>query len=316
MRTAQEFSDYVAPERQPHSQVVITLISDVGEVMLRPNKIGHGYKLGAGAEGLGAADVENELTPRLRRRGAMLGEQRETESDMFFPILIRSTSNTEVRRLVRELELVLKRADGVFRVVAMDPLTGETRYREAAYREGLSTPAWSGPSTVKYGITADFMDPWAYSSDGPPIRIGSAPSQGNAGWVAPFVFPLVAGALGEPVFGEVVNNGDKPAPLTVTFAGQVTEPRIRNLATGAEVGVRGSLAWDERITVDAKNETVELWRVGDPHIRVSVPGRLTRATRIAKMTAAPGRTNYEFRSQAATGAFVEISAPSAYAALI
>ena len=310
------YTDYMAPPEVDHQQVVVSLESTEGRIVLRENRYGHGFSLGATAEGFGAGSVENELIPRLRARGAMLGTQRQTEADMFLPIMIKSTSATEVRRLVAEMTRIMKLADGLFKVVVFDPATGQTRYRDVAYREGLATPQWSSPKSVKYGLTADYLDPWAYARDGTTTRINAAPSQGSAGWVAPFVFPLVSGSLGGSVDGRVDNAGDRPAPLVVTFAGQVTEPRIRNRATGAVVGVTGSLAWDERITVDALNQTVELWRTGDPENRQSVPGRLIRGTRLSKMAAEPGRNSYEFRSQTATDAFVEISAHSAFSALV
>src|SRR5690625_1278350 len=129
-------TEYVAPPSAPHEQLVASIESDVGQIVLRPNMYGHGYKLTDDAEGFGAGDVENELTPRLGRRGAMLGVQRETESDMFLPIVIRSTSAAEVRRLVAELTKVLKRADGTVRIVLTDPATGEARYRSEERRVG------------------------------------------------------------------------------------------------------------------------------------------------------------------------------------
>lgn len=310
------YTDYVAPPELPHRQAVVSLESTEGRIVLQHNRAGHGYRLGDDAEGFGAGEVENEITPRLRQRGAILGAQRQTESDMFLPIQIKSTSAAEVRRMIAELTRIMKLADGVFRVVVFDPATGQTRFREVAYREGLATPQWRSPVAVKYGLTADYMDPWAYAADGAATRLTSALVQGSAGWVSPFIFPLVSGGLGAPIDGGVENAGDRPAPLKVTFGGQATEPRIRNITTGAVVGVTGTLAWDERITIDALNQTVELWRTGDPHLRQSVPGRLTRGTRLTKMSAAPGLNSYEFRSQAAANAFVDIEARSAFSALI
>src|SRR5690625_2306346 len=151
---------------------------------------GHGYKLGENPEGFGAGPVENELTPRLGRRGAMLGLQRETEADMFLPIIIRSTHAAEVRRLVAEMAEVMKRADGTFRVILTDPATGASRYRDVAYREGLDTPDWRSPVAVKFSITADYMDPWAYSTEpATPVVIPVAPSA-SGGLVAPIRVPI------------------------------------------------------------------------------------------------------------------------------
>ena len=294
----------------------VTLESTWGSLQLQRTAAGLGFRLGNKAEGFGPGIVENTLTPRLRRRGAMLTEQRLTEGDMFLPIIISARSHSELRQLVADLEAVMCPAEGTFRVVVTDPNTGASRYRDVAYRNGLETPEWYSPSSRQYHITVDYEDPWAYALDGVSTRVDAAPSQGSAGWVAPFIFPLVSGTMSETVDGGVDNAGDRPAPLVVTFGGQVTEPRIRNRATGAVVGVAGSLAWDERITIDAHKETVELWRVGDPHIRQSVPGRLIRATRLSRMAAEPGRNSFEFRSQAASNAFVEISVHSAFSSLM
>jgi hypothetical protein len=299
-----------------HDELLVASIeSSVGALSLQRDRRGLGYRLTARAEGFGAGRVDNELTPRLKHRGAMLGDQRETEGDMFLPIVVSAASPTDLRGYIARLTNVMKPADGTFRIITTNPATGEQRYRDVAYREGLETPEWSSPYERLYRISVDYEDPWAYSTAPSSTRIGSAPSQGAAGWVAPFIFPLVAGGLGGPEVGSVTNGGDRPAPLTVTFGGQVTEPRVRNLATGAVVGVRGSLAWDERITIDAMAESVEFWRTGDPHIRQSVPGRLIRATRLTKMSVPPGDSPFEFRSQTASAAFVELSAPSAYTSL-
>jgi hypothetical protein len=57
-------------------------------------------------------------------------------------------------------------ADGTCEVVVYDPYTGEGRRRAVAYRDGLETPEWKGPNSVKYGITVDVPDPTWYG----PVR--------------------------------------------------------------------------------------------------------------------------------------------------
>lgn len=171
----QEFSDYEAPPEAPHYQLVPAIESDQGKIILRPNKLGMGYKMTQDAEGFGAGNVENELTPRPGRRGAMLGVQRETESDMFIPIIIKTTSTGETRRLVSQLTKVLKLAEGPVRISLANPENEEVRYRDVVYREGLGTPEWSGPKIVKFSLTFDYMDPWAYSKDNGVLEIDVAP---------------------------------------------------------------------------------------------------------------------------------------------
>lgn len=294
---------------------VVSLESTTGSIRLQRDRPGLGYRLAENVQGFGAGTVENELTPRLRHRGAVLGEQRETEGDMFLPIIVSGWTAADVRLMVSELTEVMKPADGTFRVIVTDTESDLARYRDVAYKEGLDTPEWQSPSTAAFRIAVDYEDPWAYSTSESSTRLDAAPVQGATGLVAPLIAPLVAGGLGGPMVGAVHNGGDRPSPLTITFGGQVTEPRVRNMATGAVFGVRGSLAWDERITIDAMAETVELWRTGDPEITQSVPGRLTRSTRLRKMTVDPGQNPFEFRSQAASNAFVDLSAPSAFTSL-
>lgn len=151
-----------------------------------------------------------------------------------------------------------------------------------------------------------------YSAAESSTKVSAVPDRASRGWVAPFMFPLVSGVLSDPVSTELVNTGDQPAPLTVTFGGAMTEPRLRNLQDDVVIGIRGSLAWDERITVDAHAETVELWRTGEPHVRQSVPGRLIRQSRLSKLKANPGRTSWQLRYAVADQGFAELSAPSAF----
>lgn len=151
-----------------------------------------------------------------------------------------------------------------------------------------------------------------YSVADSSTKVSAVPARPSRGWRAPFRFPLTSGVLSDPVSTELVNAGDQPAPLTVTFGGSVTEPRLRNLQDDVVVGIRGSLAWDERITVDAHAETVELWRTGNPHVRQSVPGRLIRQSRLSRLRANPGRTSWQLRYAAADQGFADLSAPSAF----
>lgn len=297
------------------TKLIPSIESDAGDIILRPNRGLLGYQLAVNTEGLGAAIVDNEVLPKLGNDGAILGAQRVTEGDMFLPIIIRGKDRHDLRQLIQDLTKSVRMADGSFRFVITDPIDGSERYRDVVYREGLETPVWQSPVSVKFGLTVDYVDPWVYSKTRSTTTMYSAIQQGSAGWVSPFVFPLVSGGLSEPIDASIVNNGDRPAPLRVTFGGQATAPRIRDRRSGTIIGVRGSMAWDERITIDSKAETVEHWRIGEPNKRLSVPGRLLLETRLTKMFIPPGEAVWQYRAQSALESFAEISAPSTYTAL-
>ena len=290
---AQTFSDYEAPPQAPHHQLVPAIESDAGHILLRPNRDGHGYKLADGAEGFGPADVDNEITPRIGRRGAMLGEQRETESDMMLPIIISSTTTAEVRRLVAEMSAVFKRADGMFKVLLTDPATGITRYRHVAYREGLRTPVWSGPTMVKYSITADYMDPWAYSVETEEVRLEVAPGA-SGGLTVPVHIPIRFSRSAQTTDRFGANTGDNPSPVTLRFNGPVTDPEIE-LIGHWKFSVRGSLAWDEYLEVDPLNSTAYVYSTTGRSRRTAY-NMISVGSRFTDLVMPPGTHPFAFRA--------------------
>src|SRR5690625_6262103 len=132
------------------NRLIGVLESEHGRIELERDRPGLGYRLTDDAEGFGAGLVENELTPRLGRRGSMLGTQREAAGTMMLPIVISGRSRAEIRAMVTELTRVLKLAQGTARLSLVDQETGEGRYRDIAYTSGLETPAWSSPTTARY----------------------------------------------------------------------------------------------------------------------------------------------------------------------
>jgi len=70
------------------NRLIGVLESEHGRIELERDRPGLGYRLTEDAEGFGAGLVENELTPRLGRRGSMLGPQREAAGTMMVPIVI------------------------------------------------------------------------------------------------------------------------------------------------------------------------------------------------------------------------------------
>src|SRR5699024_2683417 len=79
--------------------------------------------------------------------------------------------------------------------------------------------------------------------------------ESTGGIIFPLAFPMTTTITGGVRSGFVTNAGDAPAPVTVTFHGPVANPRVFTPAW--EVGIRGSLAYDESVTVDALAMTVK-----------------------------------------------------------
>lgn len=289
----QYYSDYVAPAEEPHRQLIPSFESDEGTIVLRPNRYGHGYTLGEGAEGLGAGRVENELVPRTGRRGALLATQRETEADMLLPVIIRSTHAEEVRRLVAELDRVMNRAEGTFRVVLTHPETGESRYRDVAYTEGLETPDWRSPVAVKFSIRADYEDPWAYSKELGRVNIPIARAA-SGGVRFPLRFPVSFARSGGTTERWGTNLGKKPAPVTLQFDGPVTDPEVE-LQGHWRFHVRGSLEWDEYLVIDGKEHTAFVYSTTGRRRR-SAFTMIDTGSRLTDLVMPPGQHAFNFRA--------------------
>jgi hypothetical protein len=288
----QAFSDYVAPRPDSPVQTVVSLTSDHGHIDLVPNRFGYGYKLRDNVQGLGAGTVNNELTPREGHRGAMLGVQHAEAGEMSLPIMINSTSPAEVERLIDRLVTVVNLSEGTVRITRTNPVTGQARFRDAAYKSGLDTPRWSSPYAAEFNLTFDYPDPFAYA---PPKTVTLLPTAAEfqGGWVAPFVFPLVADGTSVPSAASVTNEGTKPAPMQVTFHGPSTNPRA--WAGPISVEYRGNLAHDEHVTINGKDHTVLLHGGGRTQ-PVPVPGRLSPHTLLTDLVVPVGRTDWWYQA--------------------
>lgn len=290
---AKVFSDYEAPTPAPHEQLAVSFESDEGKILLRPNKRGQGYKLLVDVENLGAGEVENEVVPRPGQRGALLGQQRETELDMYLPVKITSTSSVEVRRLASELAKVLKLADGTARISVMDPATGQTRYRDFAYQSGLSTPEWSSPLTAVYGLTVQYMDPWAYSDDEDSVTLTVAPGA-SGGLTVPIEFPVAFARSGTTRDRHATNIGNKPAPVSLRFDGPMTDPEVAIPGLWT-FKLSGTLEWDEYIIVDSKQRTINIYRTTGAGVR-SAYTWIKKRSRFTDLIIPPGRHSMTFRA--------------------
>jgi len=144
-------------------------------------------------------------------------------------------------------------------------------------------------------IVCDFQvnDPLHYDEDETSVTLTIVPAT-TGGLEAPLAAPLSTVRSSAPRAGLITVTGDSPTPLKVTFHGPISNPWVRSTA-GMEVGITGSLAYDESITVDPLAGTVTR-QDGAP-----ANGRLTRKTRLSNTRLQPGATEFTFGGTDATG---------------
>lgn len=305
------FSEYEAPPAIPHTQLVASIVSDVGEIMLRPNRLGQGFTLLDGAEGFGPPDVANDIVPLDGQRGAILATQRETEGDMFLPIKISSSSKAEVRRLKDRLSKVLKPAEGTARVVLLDPATGVGRYRDVAYRDGLLSPMWQSPLSAAFGVTVDFMDPWAYSLQEFEQTLDVAPGA-TGGMRTPVRFPIRFSRTPGARSRWATNEGTDPAPVTLQFNGPVTDPLVA-LEGHWTFRVTGTLAWDEYLVVDPRDRTALVFSTTRADVRRAAYRMIRSGSKFSDLLLPPGQHSLRFEAVDPTfQASVKVTWPSTY----
>lgn len=270
------------------------LASDTDRIELTRSRPGVGYRLTDDAEGFGQGLVENELTPRLGRRGSMLGVQREAAGKMLIPVVVSAPSKQERDHMVARLRDVLKPADGVTRFELVDPSTDEGRYRDIAYTDGLDTPSWSGPTTVKYVIDVDYLDPWAYSTNLESAQLPIAPGI-SGGFTIPLEFPLSFARSGQTADRWATNNGPNPAPVVLRFDGPITNPEV-TLQGHWTFRVNGSLAWDEYLIVDPTNlssPTAHVYSTTRPGRRAAY-NMISTSSRLTDLIIPPGQHALSF----------------------
>lgn len=242
---------FVTPPRAASETMTVSLVSSAGAIRLRLNDQGFGYKLHQSVEGLGVTSVENTLSA-LATGGAILRHQRATETDMMLPIIVRSPSGPGIRQMMHDLQRVLMVADGTCEVVVYDPYTGDGRRRAVAYKDGLSTPEWKGPNSVKYGVTVDVPDPLWYGPERVTTRqlVGlrkpflDAPD--DDGLAAPF-FPIILDS--STIDGRFTFDifGDAEAWPTWQVTGPGADLLIENKSTGDRIFISGEFR--EPVTV-------------------------------------------------------------------
>lgn len=159
-------------------------------------------------------------------------------------------------------------------------------------------------------IACDFLvtDPLHYDDVESSVQLTIVPAS-TGGLMAPLVAPLSTVRSSSPRAGLVANAGDAPTPLKVTFKGPIANPWVRSPG-GWEVGLTGSLAYDESITVDPLAGTVTR-QDGTP-----ANGRLTRKTRLSGTLLQPGVTELTFGGTDLTGtATAKLSWRNAYTSI-
>lgn len=304
--------DVVVPAGGQHRPLVVSLVNGSRELVLRFDRAGNGYRLLAGAEGLGAGDVDLTTT-ELASGGVHLDHQRLVEGEMFLPVMARSSTSGHVRELVSALRDVVAPGEGPVTVKVTDSGTGRARTRGLYYKSGLRSPEWSSPRSVSYGLVLADLDSRAFAADESTVRVHVVAAESTDGWLTPFEFPLVSTVSGDPRAGSVVNAGELPAPVRVRFQGPCTNPRV--WADGFEAGYRGSLAHDQSVTLDGLNKTAIL-RGGGRSPR-HVAGAVTRKTRLSQLALPLGTSNLWFEASDPTGtSFVDVSWRDTFRSLI
>lgn len=186
------------------------------------------------------------------------------------------------------------------------PLSYEVggRWRRVYGRPGqITDPVSNVHAMLGVGrIVASFrvMDPNFYDDARTMVRLNIVP-ESSGGIIAPLVTPISTRMNSGRRAGLVENLGDVASPLTVTFRGPARDPKVK-AAAGWEVGIVGTLAYDQTVTVDARAGTA---RRNDG---ARMAGSLTRATQLSKAFIPPGKSELTFTAIDNTGtASVDLS---------
>lgn len=159
-------------------------------------------------------------------------------------------------------------------------------------------------------IVASFRvtDPNFYDDALTTVRLTIVP-ESSGGFVFPLVFPISSRKTTGKRAGLVDNRGDVASPLSVTFHGPARNPKVV-AAAGWEVGITGTLAYDQSVTVDARAGTVTR------NDGANLAGRLTRATQLTKAVIPAGSSELTFTAIDETGtAKVDLSWRNSYSTI-
>lgn len=174
----------------------------------------------------------------------------------------------------------------------------EGRARVVYGRPGRFSPPPPGSRLMRQGaahVLAEFrvLDPHVYDVESTGLSLSVVP-RSLGGIIAPITTPVTTSMTSGVEYRMLTVPGDAPAPLRVTFHGPARDPRLA--VDGAEiVGVVGSLAYDEDITVDGRTRTVALadgTPAGHP---------LSRSSRLDLLRVEPGVHELAFSATDRTG---------------
>ncbi|OMH30658.1 hypothetical protein [Tersicoccus sp. Bi-70] len=247
----------------------------------------------------GAADVRDGDAPRPQRDGVLTGRDYLGGATWAFDIITNTRTLGTALAAAAALEAAWKDRKVRLSPLAAVPLSYEMdgRWRRVYGRPGKFVGPTGTVRALQGGgsVTADFRvtNPLSFDDDLSSVTLTIVPAS-TGGLEAPLVAPLSTVRSSAPRAGLVVNTGDAPSPLGVTFYGPVTDPWVR-AAAGWEVGLTGSLAYDQAVTVDPLAGTVTR-QDGAPAL-----GMLTRATRLSGTELAPGVNELTFGGTDPTG---------------
>ena len=205
-----------------------------------------------------------------------------------------AAANAAVSEFVRAWRLGLREEPG--RLAPLWVSVGG-RSRVVYGRPGRLAPPAPGSNAMKQGVamlTAEFriLDPLVYAAEATETSVSVVPKT-LGGIIAPVFTPIKTTLTSDTSYRFVTVEGDADAPFSVTFHGPATDPKVT--VNGTEVGLVGSVAYDEDVTVDGRARTVELAN-GDP-----AAARMSRGTRIDRMLLPPGEHEIAFTATDRTG---------------
>lgn len=248
----------------------------------------------------GAAELRSNTAPRAGHDGTVAGPEYLGSATWAFELATNRRSLAAARETAAAL--TSKWLDPADRTVANTntflryQLGPDEPWRRVYGRPGPITPI-KGNVHAKLGVgkmVADFKvhDPRFYADAEQSAKLTIVPAT-TGGFKPPFVFPLSTVRSSAARAGYITNAGDADTPAKVVFHGPVSNPWIR-AATGWEIGLIGTLAYDETVTIDARAGTV---------LRGSKPaaGMLTRKTRLSRAVIPRGVSELTFGGTDATG---------------
>lgn len=248
---------------------------------------------------LGELDIQSDDTDILGRDGIMPGTDYLRDAAWQFALTVHKQDGTagvlaKLAPLERAWKAWANRTEGR---VPLEYSTGHDGVWHRIYgRPRRYMPPRPDAQTEKgrshAQISFQQQGPLHYATPQSVTLLPSA-SAFEGGLVAPLIAPLVASGTSVPSAVAVTNAGDQPAPLAVTFYGPSTNPRA--WAGPVEVVYRGSLAWDEHVTISGMDHSVMLHGGGRSE-PVPVPGRLSPHTLLTDLQVPVGVTHWWYEA--------------------